>query len=223
MSGDQALQTGGLFAFDIETAEAGTQELSWKCYWSGDQMKWELRRIITVAGYTQGQNTYQKLYRHLSENWKSWTTALQQAGLDADTDIGKSKKASRTVGESSSDQEHWISTAGLVWLLVHWAVTRRQVAVRNACFSALVAWLRKSMGASAFAIKGASLPDASDRACCTLDVSDGVCGCVIDWLRERDSIREGHKHSGIILASILVSLQKRIACPSLHRFTARLL
>eukprot|EP00971_Amphidinium_carterae_P086748 1716606-Amphidinium_carterae.2 len=209
--------------FDVDTPEQGAQQLSWKCYRTEEKMKWEVRRIIPVAGYTQGTSTYAKLYRHISEGWASWQTALAQVGLVAEHHMGKSNKALKGAHEKGTDQEHWFSTSAVVWLLVHWSVSRRLITVRQSSTIALTAFLRKLLGVSTYSVLGAQVPNTADCLGCEREAVEGVCCCVTDWLRHRDLVRNRANSDDVALTDLLQGVAQRLDCHALCTFTLRVL
>ena len=87
------------------------------------------RRIAPAVGYVETQHV--KLHDQLSRNWGRWAAAVAQAGLEPSDHLGLSRNAlaSRKASDSeleAAEQEHWVSSAGFVLLLLHWRDFRRQ-------------------------------------------------------------------------------------------------
>jgi len=104
------------------------------------RLKWELAWVIPSLGFPEKGS--QKVWRHLGDNWQRWSLDLGLANLDKKDHMGlsrhaleqKHKQAGQLIDVEAlefAEQEHWVSTSGLLVLLAFLPIRRRVVAARE--------------------------------------------------------------------------------------------
>ena len=146
-------------------------------------LRWELRRIVPACGFLKKTN--RGLWRVLADNWAKWQGLLLSVGLQHDLHMGRSRHAlmlSKTIPEEAlldAEQESWISTTGLLCILVLWPATRRslhdkeQVKCVSKAFLSEVLLPEQACHHAAWAV-----PEACSHHCQQGVVIDGLCECL---------------------------------------------
>lgn len=159
---------------------------AWKAYSVVGQagLRWEIKRVLPAAAFCPQQNT--KLWKVISDNFERWDAAL--TFRDSLPHFGRSR-LSLTVsrqakGIDNADQEHWLSSVGLLSLLAWWSVKRKEVVAREQCAQVLRLFVERTVAAESIVgeMLTWSLGARHMQECRNLPIVDNMCSCMHGFL-----------------------------------------
>lgn len=156
----------------------------WKCWASGDSVRWEMRRVLPDIGVVEGRGRH--ISKQINELWPSFQALSHSLGVDADEMMGRSLRSlvSRQDleddGVGQVEQEFWLSTVGLVAVMLFWEEKRRRVDDRLRAIAVLEALVGDGLAPTAAeSIDPLDVPVGIRRLCGEPEVAgEGRCSCV---------------------------------------------
>ena len=178
------LSKGVGLSFHCTHSDGQTTKGFWKAFSSSPSdlnLRWTLSYVVSAAGYQISRT--RPLAHHIADGWAAWSKAIHAIlGVPAEEGkhCGKSRLAIKRSAQSSEDfadaphQDHWLSSAGLLALLVHWGRSMRSNVQKQRCLSVLKAFLELTMPAAPAVELSLGQPSADLERC---PASDGPRHC----------------------------------------------
>lgn len=192
----------------------------WKAFAidGSSKLKWELRWCLPSVGFHESGKM--RLWRHIHDGWGRWQAMLEAIAFPPATHMGKSRKALQRVGGEGdptplehAEQEHWVSTPGLLCLLVSWAIHRRKLVDRQASNVFFRLLLQRCLApAKCQPLCGWAVPAAATWRCKQELVVRDCCSCIRDVLSQALPGRAGTAQEEVL--DKLTLLMKFATCPA---------
>ena len=212
------------------TVDGETISTRWKAYTpvglpaGSTALRWDFPWILDDVGYKDSKHT--QGHRHIKDNWPRWKATVLSSGLDPSTDLGESeyalKRGSTSASASTTGQEYWASTAGLLALLADWAQSRRTVQVRDSNCLLLRLLLERGLSGEEARRLATLRPLAAELGLCTKEpVVDGQCQCLRTMLRTLPA--DVGMYPQALISLLLRHLSGARACEPVKAWFARFL
>ena len=192
---------------------------SWKAWRDASQsLRWELRRILPSIGLpATAQTQMHKRVNQMLPGWQEFWVAL---GLDQNLVFGRSahslqQEARRAggVAPQGQEREYWVSTAGLLSILMHGSMHRRSAADKQLVADVLEKLIETTACREALGPFFALQPDDASLQECKMAGLAGCCLCV-QTLMDEEVGEQTVKQA----CSLLLMMGGRHDCPAIMRW-----
>ena len=214
-------------SFSRCSADGVTHRVTWKAYQSeqeDDSLRWEFRWFAKDLGYECKPG--RQMWRHIGDNWKRWVEVVESSGLPTEVHMQSSRTAlnkcnGKEVEALQADQEHWVSTAGLLALMCDWTHSRRKCDVRSAVSALAEGMLEACLpAATAILLEGQRVPMQNNELACNVKKSAGRCLCLKKFVSE-NSLQSDAATPQARLLEKLVALSKHRYCKAVQSWLSQ--
>lgn len=212
---------GALLRFTSVRPTGAQTPTIWKCWAPSahDGLRWELRRIFPSLGYDVELKRGRVCDRVREMKWR-WLGILQHLGVPDRCHVGDSRAALAQRSQvtesdaSSAEQEFWVSTLGLIVVLLEASCSARAALKREFATCALVSFLQSTASFEELASLGVleAALDARDK--CSQDTDGEFCSCMRSWRKEVKA--QGDKQlPQRRLVDAMHCMMEHLACPAI--------
>eukprot|EP00971_Amphidinium_carterae_P113910 2257298-Amphidinium_carterae.1 len=185
-----------------------------------ETLRWHVLRIMISLGYVDTK--YQRLSDSIRELFPKWEGLLRLFGLDVATHSKRSEKSHKCAKEEELTddvmKQHWLSTEGVVTMLV-WASTARRGAMpKQQSRSVFLAFLSGTVALELVPILKTLGPELLDCDC----GGTGSCQRQARFLQESARLRAGADEHEYILEQ-LVLCSELVGCPIVQDYICNFL
>lgn len=146
-------------------------------------LPWELKRFKAAAGYAETTNfQVNDLVKQQLPQWRQW---MQHSGLHVPDHYGGSRSSlARSAADIAAamdcEQEYWLSTAGMLGVLMFWAIKRKEVGLKQLAVSLAKWFLDKTFACSAEV--DTTIAPVDILHLCSKGRAENRCSCVQKYL-----------------------------------------